>query len=761
MRKLLPINKPLFTITIIIYIIVLSIYGYWDYTHHKNEIMENIDSELYNTASTLKYILPEDFHDRAIDKHAISIKEDKEIAEKITNLINETSFRYAYTIVKKGGELFFIAGDITEDPKTKRGTFYFYPYEEAGESFFKAFNQEIPTYKTVSDQWGTVRTVIIPEKSPGGVKYLACVDYDISYVKRVLQKNLLRSIVISLFFVFLAIPILIFYTKLHNKYSDSLKESEEKYRSLTNNLNVGIYRNSGGSNKGRFIEANPAIVKMFGFNNREEFLGLSISDLCKNPEDRTAYNNELLRENEIKNKELQLQKKDGTVIIGSMSAVVVKDEKSNLQYFDGVIEDITERKHAEKALSKSENKYRKLFEKSVDAIFVVDRVTGRYLEVNKAGEKLTGRSSSELKKMTTNEVTPEGATHRLKDILLMSKSSSIGEVVYVQPDGTEKAAILTAVPLDEKTIYGIAHDITNRKQAEEEKKKLQDRLLQIQKMESIGTLAGGIAHDFNNILFPIVGHTEMLIKDVPENSPLQKGLNRIYTGALRATDLVKQILTFSRQKNGELKLIKIQPIIKEALKLIRSTIPTTIDIKQYIRDDCGMIKADPTQVHQIVMNLTTNAYHAVEKTGGKLNIKLKNVELGETDLFNPDIKPGKYVCLSISDTGKGMDKDTIKKIFDPFFTTKEIGKGTGMGLSVVHGIVKNMNGGINVHSKPDKGTEFNVYFPIEKSSYKKQDTQTNKPVQTGTEHILLVDDEEEILIMEKEMLERLGYKVTS
>jgi len=572
MRKLLPINKPLFTITIIIYIIVLSIYGYWDYTHHKNEIMENIDSELYNTASTLKYILPEDFHDRAIDKHAISIKEDKEIAEKITNLINETSFRYAYTIVKKGGELFFIAGDITEDPKTKRGTFYFYPYEEAGESFFKAFNQEIPTYKTVSDQWGTVRTVIIPEKSPGGVKYLACVDYDISYVKRVLQKNLLRSIVISLFFVFLAIPILIFYTKLHNKYSDSLKESEEKYRSLTNNLNVGIYRNSGGSNKGRFIEANPAIVKMFGFNNREEFLGLSISDLCKNPEDRTAYNNELLRENEIKNKELQLQKKDGTVIIGSMSAVVVKDEKSNLQYFDGVIEDITERKHAEKALSKSENKYRKLFEKSVDAIFVVDRVTGRYLEVNKAGEKLTGRSSSELKKMTTNEVTPEGATHRLKDILLMSKSSSIGEVVYVQPDGTEKAAILTAVPLDEKTIYGIAHDITNRKQAEEEKKKLQDRLLQIQKMESIGTLAGGIAHDFNNILFPIVGHTEMLIKDVPENSPLQKGLNRIYTGALRATDLVKQILTFSRQKNGELKLIKIQPIIKEALKLIRSTI---------------------------------------------------------------------------------------------------------------------------------------------------------------------------------------------
>jgi PAS domain S-box-containing protein len=705
MRKLLPINKLLLTITIIMYIIILSIYGYWDYSYNKNEIMENIDSELYNSASALKYILPEDFHDRAIDKHAISIKEDKEIAKKITNLINETSFKYAYTIVKKGGELFFIAGDLIEDPKTQRGTFYFYPYEEAGESFFKAFNQEVPTYKTVSDQWGTVRTVMIPEKSPGGVKYLACVDYDISYVKKVLQKNFLRSIVISLFFVFLAVPILIIYTKLHNKYSDSLKESEEKYRSLANNLNVGIYRNSVGS-KGRFIEANPAIVKMFGFNSREEFLGLNISDLYKNSEDRTAFKNELLKENEIKNKEFQLQKKDGTIIIGSVSAVAVKDENKKLQYFDGVIEDITERKHAEKALSKSENKYRMVFEKSVDAIFVVDRVTGRYLEVNKAGEKLTGRSSSELKKMTTAEVTPEGATHRLKDILLMSKTSNIGEAVYVQPDGTEKAAILTAVSLDEKTVYGIAHDITDRKRVEEEKKKLKGRLVQAQKMESIGTLAGGIAHDFNNILFPIVGHTEMLIKDVPENSPLQKGLNRIYTGALRATDLVKQILTFSRQESGELKLMKIQPIIKEALKLIRSTIPTTIDIKQYISNDCGMIKADPTQVHQIVMNLATNAYHAVEKAGGELNIKLTEVELGETDLFNPDIKPGSYAWLSISDTGKGMDKDTIKKIFDPFFTTKKTGKGTGMGLSVVHGIVKNMNGGINVHSKPDKGTEF-------------------------------------------------------
>ena len=217
--------------------------------------MENIDNELYNSASTLKYILPEDFHDRAIDKHAISIKEDKYIATKLTSLVKEAGFKYAYTIIKKDDKLFFVACDLIADPENERGTFYYYEYEGADESFFKAFNQEVPIYKTVSDQWGTVRTVMISEKSPGGVKYLACVDYDISYVKGVLQKNFLRSIAISLFFVFLAVPILIIYTKLQNKYSDSLKESEEKYRSLANNLNIGIYRNSVGS-KGRFIEAN-------------------------------------------------------------------------------------------------------------------------------------------------------------------------------------------------------------------------------------------------------------------------------------------------------------------------------------------------------------------------------------------------------------------------------------------------------------------------------------------------------------------------
>jgi len=205
--------------------------------------------------------------------------------------------------------------------------------------------------------------------------------------------------------------------------------------------------------------------------------------------------------------------------------------------------------------------------------------------------------------------------------------------------------------------------------------------------------------------------------------------------------------------------MKMQPIIKEALKLIRSTIPTTINVNQYIQSDCGVIKADPTQIHQIVMNIATNAYHAMEDTGGELTIKLKEIEIGRSQLINSEMIPGLFACITIADKGIGMNKDLKNKIFDPFFTTKEKGKGTGMGLSVVHGIVTSMHGGIQIFSEPGEGTEFRIYFPIEKGNTGQKE-KINQPLQGGTEHILLVDDEEGIINMESKMLERMGYQVT-
>ncbi len=300
----------------------------------------------------------------------------------------------------------------------------------------------------------------------------------------------------------------------------------------------------------------------------------------------------------------------------------------------------------------------------------------------------------------------------------------------------------------------VKEDITERKQFDE-------RIRQAQKLESIGTLAGGIAHDFNNILFPIVGHTEMLLEDVPKASPMRDSLDEIYTGAMRAKELVSQILTFSRHEKHETKLMKINPILKECLKMIHSTIPSSIKLSHEVDNDCGIVKADPTHIHQLIMNLLTNAYHAIGDELGEIKIELKNVFLEKNELMNAGMMPGPHNCIRVSDTGMGMDETTKIKIFDPFFTTKEKGKGTGMGLSVVHGIIESLHGGMDVVSQVGKGTVFSVYIPVERSQVKKLDASFDDPILGGSEKILIVDDEESIVYMEDRMLRRLGYQVLS
>ena len=412
-----------------------------------------------------------------------------------------------------------------------------------------------------------------------------------------------------------------------------------------------------------------------------------------------------------------------------------------------------------KALTKSEEKYRTLVENANDAIFVAQDGVIKFS--NKKTEELTGYSSEEIRELPFADlIHPDDKSRvlsRYKKRITGAKPTSTYTFKIIHKSGSEKTVQLNTVLIQWEERPGTLNflrDITQQT-------KIESQLKQAQKMESIGTLAGGIAHDFNNILFPIMGHTEMLLHDAGENNPFTTSLKEIYTSTLRARDLVKQILTFSRQERNELKLLKLQPVIKEVLKLVRSTTPSTIDIKQDIMENSGIIKADPTQIHQIIMNLSTNAYHAMENTGGTLNITLKEVNLSEHDLITHEIEPGYYYCLTVSDTGVGIDKNITDKIFDPFFTTKEQGKGTGMGLSVVYGIVKKMNGAIKVYSEPGNGTEFHVYLPKAEKTAEKEKTRTDEAPIGGNEHILLVDDEASIAAVEKKLLERLGYKVTS
>ncbi len=295
-----------------------------------------------------------------------------------------------------------------------------------------------------------------------------------------------------------------------------------------------------------------------------------------------------------------------------------------------------------------------------------------------------------------------------------------------------------------------------------EREHLMDELQQARKLEAIGTLAGGIAHDFNNILSGIIGHTEITKLKLPDNSPEQHNLNQVLNASDRAKDLVAQILTFSRQSQVKQQPLEASVIVKEAVKLLRASLPANIEIGQNIHRGTKRIMADPVQIHQIVMNLCTNAYHAMETTGGLLQIELVEEKIDADQAgFIPDLHPGDYLRLSVSDTGCGIDPDIMGRIFEPFFTTKEQGKGTGMGLSMVHGIVSEYGGVVTVAGEPGRGTTFDLYFPLLQDYRATASSAVLSSLKKGSGKILLVDDELIIVETCQEMLEFLGYDVTS
>ncbi|MCF8130409.1 MAG: response regulator, partial [Deltaproteobacteria bacterium] len=306
----------------------------------------------------------------------------------------------------------------------------------------------------------------------------------------------------------------------------------------------------------------------------------------------------------------------------------------------------------------------------------------------------------------------------------------------------------------------IEDGLTKQIEIEKERREMEKKLFQSQKMESIGTLAGGIAHDFNNILSAIIGYTELALDEVEPGSGIGDYLPEVYTAGKRARDLVKQILTFARKSEEELKIIRVNTIAREVLKFIRSTIPTTIQISKSIESN-SQIKGNATQVHQVLMNLCTNAAHAMEQEGGVLALSIRDVFIPERITHrNMVLTPGHYMEIRISDTGEGISPDIIDAIFEPYFTTKDPGEGTGMGLAVVHGIVDSYGGKITVDSELNKGTVFTIYLPIIQK-HKEDVPHPSETLPRGTERVLLVDDEVTIVELGREILERLGYLVTT
>ncbi len=437
---------------------------------------------------------------------------------------------------------------------------------------------------------------------------------------------------------------------------------------------------------------------------------------------------------------------------------MVDQKEEGLRYLEGFVTDITVKKIQESELSR----LALAIDQAEESIMITcDK--GQIQYVNPAFEKITGYTGQEvmgknpriLKSGAQDDIFYKKFWQTLESGLTwrgrFENRKKNGEQFFhegsVSPVRDEDGKVINYV--------SVMTDIT-------EDLNLEAQLSQAQRMEAIGSLAGGIAHDFNNILFPVVGLSEMLLEDLHEDSELRSNVKEILNASLRAKDLVQQILSFSRQQKIEPQAIKVQTVAKEVLKLVRASLPTTIKMRMDIRNDCLPVLADPTKIHQVIMNLVTNAFHAMEDTGGELSISVVMKKLEDLESIGLNsVKGDNFVCLTVSDTGQGMDEQTVKKIFQPYYTTKPKGKGTGLGLSVVHGIIEDHNGCINVDSQIGQGTCFEICLPCLSSKIKKETLKENHAIKGGNERILLVDDEVAIIYMVSQLLTRMGYRVTS
>lgn len=546
-----------------------------------------------------------------------------------------------------------------------------------------------------------------------------------------------------------------------------LKHSEEQYRGIFENVMEGLYQSSL---EGRFLKANPALARILGYESPEELVA-SITDIRHqfyvNPGDRDTLLTAIIAHRKAFAFEVQCYRKDGRKIWISLSASLRRDESGRPEVIEGFITDIDSRKRAEEGLAESRNYLDEIINSVGDPVFVKDE-EHRWVLVNNALCAFMGRSRSEIMGKSDYDFFPrhEADIYWAKDeLVLASGEENINEEPLTDAQGISHT-ILTKKTLytdkkGAKFIVGIIRDITEQKRAAEERLRLEAQLTQAQKMEAIGTLAGGIAHDFNNILQPVLGYSEMLQRSLPQDSPQLRYVEQLRSAALRAKELVGQILAFSRQSAGQILPVPAQTIVKEVVKLCRATIPANIAIETTLQADCPSILMDPSRLHQVLMNLIVNAYHAVEQRGGSIAIDLKETVLTPDAAADIDLAPGRYAQLSIADTGCGIDPAHMKKIFDPYFTTKEQGKGTGLGLAVVYGIVKELDGGIRIASEVGKGTTVDVFLPLAEERPDKGEREEADAIPAGNEHILLVDDEEMVIEIAKLILEGLGYRVTA
>lgn len=507
------------------------------------------------------------------------------------------------------------------------------------------------------------------------------------------------------------------------------------------------------------IEFSPGAERLFGYTH-DAIIGKSIDILYAREEThRIPEIIERLRRGERGFEgESQLVRSNGESFPAFVSWTPIKegfDGSAGL----GISIDITKRKQIDEQILRTKEEWERTFDAISDIVTIMD-TDMRIIRANKAaGDLLQARQDELVGKHCYDVFQCHDKGPCVGCPVIQTKRSMKASSVEIENKHLRKTFLVSSSPvLDEqgeiKAVVHVARDMSERK-------RLETQLRQSQKLEAIGTLTGGIAHDFNNILTPILGYAEMMLSNLPAGGKDRENMQAVLKASGRAKDLVQQLLTFSRETEQEKRPILISLIVKEALKLLRSSIPTTIEIRQNVEPG-GLVLADPTQIYQIVMNLCTNAYQAMRDTGGVMEVSLVSIEIDpERFTTTLDLASGKYLRFEVRDSGHGMDERTKERVFEPYFTTKKAEDGTGLGLSVVHGIVKSLGGLIAVDSELGKGTRFHVYFPLAVTDTIVQEDEIEETIPFGKERLLVVDDENEIVKLEQKILESLGYQVVA
>ncbi|MCX8118582.1 MAG: PAS domain S-box protein [Desulfobacterota bacterium] len=548
-----------------------------------------------------------------------------------------------------------------------------------------------------------------------------------------------------------------------------LRESEKRYRSLFENAVEGIYRSSI---EGRFLEVNPAMARIFGYESPEEMIE-EIKDIAAQfyaePYQRKIFI-QALKEGagKVLGLEYEALRKDGTKIWIRDSARAVFGKDGAMLFLEGFIEDITLRKRAEEILRTERERFKSLLENAPFGMVLIGQ-EGTFRYINSKFVELFGYDSQDIPDGRTwfRKAHPDPDYRRqvistwLEDSRWLASGEKRSRIFSVKcQDGTQKIVNFMIVRLDTGEHLMTCEDITELKRAEEALRQTEEQLRHAQKMEAIGRLAGGIAHDFNNLLTVIKGYAELSCLHLDRDNLLYGNLEEILKASERASTLTRQLLAFSRRQMLEFKVINLNTLLKDLNKMLHRILGEDIELDYHLSEDLGKIKTDPGQMEQVLLNLAVNARDAMPN-GGRLIIETSNVDLTEEEVRNRlEMKPGPYVRLTVSDNGVGMSPEVKERIFEPFFTTKEKGKGTGLGLSTVYGIVKQSGGHIAVFSELGLGTTFKIYLPrVEEEEDPLWRKERSNGVKGGTEAVLLVEDEPAVRELAARVLRERGYRV--